>query len=112
MDFPENEAPITTTAISIRLPSPLLKRIDEDVAGTKESRSERIIYLLEYAYQAGSLNQFIDLMKAQYLEILATTPQQLSEGVSTYNQVNNLENHVNEIDDKLEIITEELKRIS
>jgi hypothetical protein len=66
---------------------------------------------LEYAYQAGALNNFIDLMKAQYLEILAATPQQLAEGVSTYNQVNNLENRMNEIDEKLQTITEGLERI-
>lgn len=116
MIFPNDEAPTPTVPVSIRLPGFLLERLDADVdtwnkehPKAKETRSDRIIYLLEYAYQSGTLNQFIDLMKAQYLEILAATPQQLSAGVSSYNQVSNLANRVNEMDDKLDVILLGLK---
>lgn len=108
MQFPQDQAPAATTPVSIRLPTVLLARIDADVAAwnkvhakSPETRSDRIIYLLEYAYQAGSLNQFIDLMKAQYLEILAVTPEQIAAGAASHNQVRNLADRVNDIDDKM-----------
>jgi hypothetical protein len=105
-----------TIAVSIRLPSLLLSKIDFDVETwnkahpkSPETRSDRIIYLLQYAHDAGTLNQFIDLMKTQYLDLLSATPQQLSQGVSSYNQVQNLADRIAEIDEKLETI---LSRIS
>lgn len=119
MQFPQDEAPAPTIPVSIRLPSALLQRIDADVkawnkdhAKAPETRSERIIYLLEYAYQAGTLNQFIDLMKSQYLEMLAVTPAQIAAGAASHNQVQNLADLVNDIDDKVSDIWTALKTIT
>jgi hypothetical protein len=119
MSFPQDQVPTPTTPVSIRLPSLLLERIDADVASwnkghakSPETRSDRIIYLLEYAYQAGALNQLVDLMKAQYLEILAVTPEQLAAGAASHNQVSNLADRVNDIDDKLADVLAILTKLS
>ena len=119
MQFPDDSTNSATVPVSIRLPENLLSRIDSDVETwnkahptSKETRSERIIYLLSYAYKAGSINQFVDFMQQQYLQAIAATPQQLAEGVSTFNQVNNLINNVNEIDDKLEAMAAQMKKLT
>lgn len=108
--FPADQPPAPPVPVSCRLPAALVQQIDYDAAGLKQTRSERIAYLLEYAHQAGNLNQFIDLMKAQYLEIMAVTPEQIAAGASTYNQVDNLAERVNDIDDKLQIMIELLQQ--
>ena len=101
--------------MTTRLPVALANRIKQDVEAwnsthqqSPETRSDRMAYLLQYAYDAGNLNHFIDLMKAQYLEILATTPKQLAEGVATFNQQNTINYRLNDIDDKLDRILQML----
>lgn len=108
MSFQSTERAAPTAAISVRLPGSLLERIDADVRKwnsshpkSTENRSERVIYLLEYAYQAGALNQFIDLMREQYLKILTLTPEQVALGSSTFVQVESLHGRMESIEEKL-----------
>jgi len=108
--FPDDQPPAPPVPVSCRLPAALVQQIDYDAAGLKQTRSERIAYLLEYAHQAGTLNQFVDIMKAQYLEIMSVTPEQIAAGASTYNQVENLTDRVNDIDDKLQSIIKLLQQ--
>jgi len=103
--------------ITIYPPASLLARIDQEVdqwnkahPKSPETRSDRITYLLEYAYDAGNLSHFIDLMKSQYLEILATTPQQIAAGAATYNQADLINYRLNDIDDKLQELTALLQK--
>lgn len=109
MPFSSTTTPVRTIPVSIRIPADLLKRIDSDVEfwnqlhpRSPDTRSDRIIYLLEYAYSAGTLNDFIDLMKAQYINILATTPAQLSAGAAGFGQVELMAGQVNDIEIKLD----------
>ena len=103
--------PDATVPVSIRLPAALLARIDEDVRlwnkthpKSPDTRTDRIIYLLEYAYDAGTLNQFIDMMKAQYMNAIATTPEALRAGAAGFAQVEHMADQVNDIDDKLDML--------
>ena len=95
--------------ITIYPPASLLARIERDVdewnkahPKSQENRSDRINYLLEYAYDIGDLTHFIDLMKSRYLEMLAVTPEQLAAGAATYNQADLINYRLNDIDDKLQ----------
>ena len=103
--------------VTARLPAALAGRIQNDVDGwnadhklSPETKSDRMAYLLQYAYDAGSLNNFIDLMRAQYLEILAITPKQLAEGGATYNQQDTINYRLNDIDDKLDKVLRALSQ--
>jgi len=111
MPFPADQPPEPTVPVSIRLPADLLQKIDSDVQiwnkshpRSPDTRSDRIIYLLQYAYDAGTLNQFIDLMKAQYLNILATTPEALQAGSAGFGQVQVMADQVNDIEDKINVL--------
>jgi hypothetical protein len=111
MPFPANQPPEPTVPVSIRLPAALLEKIDNDVQvwnkshpRSHDTRSDRIIYLLEYAYDAGTLNQFIDQMKAQYMNALATTPEALRAGAAGFGQVERMADQVNYIETKLDML--------
>lgn len=111
MLFPADQPPEPTVPVSIRLPAALLEKIDNDVQiwnkshpRSPDTRSDRIIYLLEYAYQAGTLNQFIDLMKAQYMNMLAVTPEALQAGAAGFGQVELVAGQVNDIEAKLDML--------
>lgn len=111
MQFPADEPQEPTVPVSIRLPAALLAKIDNDVQvwnkshpRSPDTRSDRIIYLLEYAYDAGTLNQFIDLMKAQYMNALATTPEAQRAGAAGFGQVELMADQVNDIETKLDML--------
>jgi len=78
--------------ISVSLPVRLINRIQGELKALKQSRTERVEYLIEYAYDAGSLNRFIDLMANQY----ADQCRQLAEipETSSYAQVDRLREQV------------------
>lgn len=107
MKFPADEPQEPTVPVSIRLPESLLAKIDRDVQiwnashpRSPDTRSDRIIYLLQYAYDAGTLNQFIDLMRAQYVEMLSRSPTDNSwEG-----PMERMSDQVNEIETKIDFL--------
>jgi hypothetical protein len=112
MSFPPDDKPVITVPVSLRLPHTLLARIDADVDSwnrahpkSPENRTDRMIYLLQYAFQAGELNCFIDLMREQYLKILMQTPAQVALGASSYIQVEAL-------NEKVDLVCEKLDEIS
>jgi hypothetical protein len=109
--------PAPQVKLTIYLPEELADRIESEVSDwnsahpkSPETRSDRIAYLLQYAYDAGQLNQFVDLMKSQYLEILSSTPQQLAQGVATYTQADLINYRLNDIDDKLQELSVMLQK--
>ena len=107
MLFPADQPPEPPVSVTIRLPAELLDRIDQDVLiwnkrhpASPSTRTERVTYLLGYAYDAGELNQFIDLMKAQYIEMLSRSPTDNSwEG-----PMERMSDQVNEIEDKINML--------
>lgn len=117
--FPADDPAPTFTPITIRLTDTLLRRIDGDVAAynlthtkTPINRTERVQALLDYAYQTGTLNQFIDQMQAQYMSVLSVTPTQIAAGAATHSQADRLENRVFDIEKKIDNLHELLNDIA
>lgn len=117
--FPADDLPTTFTPVTVRLTDVLLGRIDSDVTAynlthtkTPMNRTERVQALLDYAYQAGTLNQFIDQMQAQYMSVLSVTPTQIAAGAATHSQADRLENRVFDIEKKIDNLHELLNDIA
>lgn len=96
-----------TTSVSIRLPDDLLARIDADAEHFKQSRTDRLTYLLEYAYQAGSLNSFIDTMAAQYAQAIAA-----AQGLPPNAALENLANEVDTLSTMVSIQNRAIERVA
>ena len=116
MSFTANQPAEKATPISVRVPASLLQKIDSDVdewnrshPKSPETRTDRLIYLIEYAYAAGRLNELIDTMRAQYLNILSLTPEQVVVGASTFNQVAAVQVQINDLQDQIAQINSKLE---
>jgi len=116
MNFPLNQPPEKAIPISMRVPASLLQKIDADVdewnrshPKSPETRTDRLTYLIDYAYAAGKLNELIDTMRAQYLNILSLTPEQVIAGASTFNQVAAVQVQINDVQDQIAQINSKLE---